>query len=341
MQRGERAWQAAMGAVTGSLVAEAIALGDNAWGPLGERAIAQAEAMLRGAPVPIDLVLDEAVAVAVGLAAAPAPLLIDAGTVELIDHVRARLDGTPGARFTDPRLAEAAAVVAPAPSFLDAVAAAPDAPSAALVGALLGLEAGIGVIPARLACTVVPADGRLGGNGRRYLVRLTERLLGMRRNDWFDARTVRGPREVLPGLWVANLNGAVAFARRRPDAVVLSLCDTEHRLGDHPTHLTFHLDDEPRSDANPVADIVVDDVLDEITAARIAGTPVLVHCRHGASRTGLILRLVLMSEYGLDPDAALTEAEVLWPHTSTYNRAWTELIARRHERAARARAVDV
>lgn len=331
MARGERAWQASMGAITGALVAEAVALEGSTWGPIGERSVIHAEDMLSGALVPIDLSATEAIAVAVGLADAPTPLLMDPATIELVDHVRAHLDGHDVPPFADPLLMKADELSRGAPTFRDAATSAGgDAELALLVGALSGLRGGIGVVPARLACTVVPADGRLGTNGRRYLSRLADRLLGIYRSDWYEARTVRGPRRVLPGVYVANLNGAVAFVKRNPDALVLSLCDTEQRLRGHPHHLTFHLDDEPRSDANPSAEFVVDDILSEIEAARDEDTPVLVHCRHGASRTGLVLRLLLMREHGLDPDDALMEAQTLWSHTSTSNRAWTALVARRH-----------
>jgi len=126
---------------------------------------------------------------------------------------------------------------------------------------------------------------------------------------------------------VTNIFGLDRFVNEHPDGLVISLCDIEGRLVGHPNQLTFHLDDTPKADANPSIDQVLNDVMVEIRAARQAGQPVLVHCRHGASRTGLVLRLLLIEEHGLDADDALIEAQCLWPHTSTWNKAWARKVA--------------
>ena len=134
---------------------------------------------------------------------------------------------------------------------------------------------------------------------------------------------------MLPGLWLSNLLGVGAFTANHPDGLVLSLCDDEGRVANHPHQVTFHLEDTPKAKANPRLAGVVDDILAEIGTARAAGQPVLVHCRHGASRTGLILRILLVDELGLDAEDALTEAQCLWPHTSTWNREWATEVERR------------
>lgn len=319
-----------MGAITGSLVADALVAGGTTWSSRGHAANEYAEDLLSGRPTPIDLDPAEAVPVAVGLSVGPSPLLTEPAAVELIDHVRSWLAGEIGPEFgfSELLLATAAEHARSAADFRAAVDAAEGHQRLAmLTGALVGLQGGVGAIPARLVSTVRSPDGRLG---RRYLSRLVDRLLGLQRIDWYDPRYRRGPREVLPGLWLSNIHGLGAFTAQHPDGLVISLCDIEGRLDDHPHQITFHIDDTPKREANPRLAGVLDDVLTEVRDARAEGQPVLVHCRHGASRTGLVLRLLLIEELGLDPDSALTEAQCLWPHTSTWNTAWHVEIERRH-----------
>lgn len=331
-------WQAAMGAISGATLAEAAVLsevavaseamlrGNAAWGERAAAAVAHAEAWLGRTEVPIDLASVEAIAVAVGLSSQASPLLAYASTVELIDHVRAWMNDEPVSSFVDPALAAAAQIASEAPDFNSVIASASTVEQAILVGGLYGLRNGIGGIPARMVSTLTDPDGR---NARRYLARLTDRLLGIRRNDWYDPRNRRGPKQVLPGLWLTNLFGLTSFVQQHPDGLVLSLCDIEGRIDDHAEQITFHIDDTPNPRPNPSLQFVIDDVLAEVSAARKAGQPVVLHCRHGASRTGLILRLLLVEEQGLSPADALTEAQCLWPHTSSWNKAWKREIERR------------
>lgn len=322
-------WQAGVGAITGALVGGSLARGSDAWTPGGVRAIEIAESLLAGGSLPIDTRPHEAIPAAVGLASGQSPLLAEPTTVALIDAVRDSLERRDHRRPSDPLLAKAAEL-ADSLSFVDAAEAAGGDPElAALVGAFAGLRGGLGAVPARLVCTTGSPDGR---RGRRYLGALTNRLLGLERPKWYDPRSRRGPREVLPGVWVSNLYGVRRFASAHVDGLILSLCDDEGQVGAHPHHLTFHLEDIPRTDANPSLGLVVDDVLGEIGAARERDQPVLVHCRHGASRTGLILRLLLVDELGLSAEDALTEALCLWPHTSTWNDDWTREVERRAAR---------
>lgn len=322
----EYRWQAGTGAVVGALVADAVASGSATWTEGALRSIDIAESMLTGSPAPIDLQPHDAVAAAIGLSDGPGPLLVDPTTVELVDAVRHVLDKGSAYDLRDSVLVKAAEL-ARANTFVDAVQlAGEDAEFARLVGALAGLEGGLGAIPARLVSTMQSSGNR---KGRRYLGGLTNRLLGIERPQWYDARRRRGPAEVLPGLWVSNLLSVQRFTSAHPVGLVLSLCDDEGRFENHPHHVTFHLEDTPRTDANPSLEIVIDDVLGEIAAARAAGQPVLVHCRHGASRTGLILRLLLVEELGLSADDAFTEAQCLWSHTSSWNKDWTRLVESR------------
>lgn len=315
-----------MGAIAGSLVADAFALGQNEWSERGTRSLHVAEGHLRGAPTPLDLTPDLAVPTAVGLASSGAPLLMNATTVALIDLIGAGLDGDVPLSSHDPLLSKAIEL-ARSGAFIDAVAGAGGDPEfASLVGAIVGLQGGLGAVPARLVSSGCAPDGT---HGRRYIRRLSNRLLGVELPNWYDPRRRRGPKEVLPGLWLSNLHGLSHFVDRHPNGLVLSLCDEEGRLANHANHITFHLEDKPGSDANPSLELVVDEVLGEIRMARENGQPVLVHCRHGASRTGLILRILLVEELGLSAEDAIIEAQCHWPHTSTWNRAWAREVERR------------
>lgn len=327
-------WQAAMGAIVGSVAAEAMSDQGNSWGLRGLAAVGHGEALLRDSAVPFDLDVLEAMPAAVGLSDQASPLLTDMATVDLIDHVRAWLTDRRVAQLHDPRLAEAADIAATSESFAEAISNAPSVEVAMLVGGLRGLSNGIGDVPARYVSELTAPDGR---RGRRYLARFTDRLLGLHRIDWYEPRSLRGPREVLPGLWLSNLYGLKKFVTDHPDGLVLSLCDIEHRIDGHAEQITFHLDDISNPIANPSMPVVIEDLLTEISRARRRGQPVLVHCRHGASRTGLTLRLILVEELGLSADDALTEAQCLWSHTSSWNRAWNREVERRAEIGSRTR----
>ena len=320
-------WQAAMGALSGALVGAAFAEESTFWTADGLATLAAAENVVAGHPIPLDLVPENAVGVAIGLSRSSTPLLMNPTTVELFDVVRDGLSTNgPLPQPRDPLLSKAAELSREA-TFVDAIAAAGGDPTlAALVGAFVGLNGGLGAVPAGPLSLYRSSDG---SKGRRYLVGRTRRLLGMEKPNWYDPRHRRGPKEVLPGLWLSNLYGLSRFTAAHPEGLVLSLCDEEGRVDGHRHHVTFHLEDNPRTDANPSLGLVIDAVLAAITEARAAGQPVLLHCRHGASRTGLILRLVLVDELGISADDALTEAQCLWPHTSTWNTDWTAEVERR------------
>jgi hypothetical protein len=91
------------------------------------------------------------------------------------------------------------------------------------------------------------------------------------------------PREVVPGVWAADLDGA---RHSSTDFAVVSLCRTGSRFPHGVQRFAFLSDDEQNSEV----DAVLDDVLQNIAALRAEGRPVLVHCHGGASRTGLVLR---------------------------------------------------
>lgn len=135
----------------------------------------------------------------------------------------------------------------------------------------------------------------------------------------------RGPSEVLPGLYVANLDAALVSS---PQHVLLSLC----RLEAPPHHADwreFYLDDSSEPGSNIAIDDVLDDLFDTAEWYLAHGRSVLVHCHSGASRTGLALRGWLMWRAGLAEHDATSAAVQLWPHVHTANAAFTTALRAR------------
>ncbi len=217
--------------------------------------------------------------------------------------------------------------MAAASGFYEAVSAA-DHRLRAEVGALAGLRWGPASIPAAWATGV---HGSVGGRtyGLRQLRRLAERLLREDAPMPPEPRRSLGPREVAPQLWLSNLHAVPQFLAGHPHGAVISLCPTTGTFDHHPTRREFALHDAGGRAVNPHLSATVDEVLDTITAFHAEGRDVLVHCHHGASRTGLILRAWLLHELGLSEDDATTEAQARWPKTSTWNTAFANEIKRR------------
>jgi ADP-ribosyl-[dinitrogen reductase] hydrolase len=224
-------------------------------------------------------------------------------------------------------LAPALECVRTATDFCNAIdnAATADLP---VIGALAGLRWGPSLIPATWATTL---HGRVGERSYtvRQLRRLAERLLGEDAPVPPEPRRSLGPREVAPDLWLSNLHAVPRFLAAHPEGAVISLCPTTGAFDGHPHRREFVLHDAGGSKVNPHLSATVDDVLATINAFHREQRAVLVHCHHGASRTGLILRAWLIAELGLSADDATTEAQVRWPKTSTWNRAFGAEIARR------------
>jgi len=320
-------YQAALGAVIGSTLGSAMAEGRTVWGPVGVRSLDQAERLLRGDPIDFDLSPFAAVPAAVHLSAIGAgpPLLVDTDTTWLVNLVHSGLERLPAPTIPNGSVRRALDLSADL-DFVAAVEASDgDAELAVLVGGLAGLRLGLGRIPAELATYV--GDGQ--HRGRRYLVRLTERLLGLAPPPPRDPSRRLGPREVAPGLWVSNIHAVAEFAARHPEGAIISLCATEGRVDHHRVRREFYLADTPDRDENPDLPGLLTEILSEIETFRAEGRPVLVHCRYGASRTGLVLRAWLMETQGLDDEQALMEAQCRWPKTSSWNRRWNAELARR------------
>lgn len=311
------------------------------WSRHGDRSFSQAEQLLNGRPVDMGLSAVDMVATAVGLSAADAspPLLGDPDAVLICRLVRDALSGSLDLAIAEPcdvPLGVAVEAVRSTTGFVEAIekvsATEADPAAGALAGALAGLRWGPATIPASWATTV---HGPVGGRtyGLRQLRRLAERLLQLDAPMPPEPRRSLGPREVAPGLWLSNLHAVPRFLADHPDGAVISLCPTTGAFDNHPLRREFALHDAGGSSVNPLLSAVVDEVLQSIAAFHAEDRHVLVHCHHGASRTGLILRAWLMHELGLGVDDATTEAQVRWPKTSTWNRAFCAEIERRGERS--------
>jgi len=286
--------------------------------------------------LPMDLGPADIVGAAIALAdpdASP-PLLADPDAVLVCTMVRAGLIGD-----VDPidtrGAGEATAAAVLAVSTTDGYCEALDAVPAAgrpLAGALAGLRWGPAGIPAAWATGV---HGPVGPRtyGLRQLRRLAERLLRQDAPTPPEPRRVLGPREVAPGLWLSNLHAVPRFVAEHPDGAVISLCPTTGAFDKHPTRREFALHDAGGSRVNPSLSATVDEVLATIAAFHAEDRPVLVHCHHGASRTGLILRAWLIHELGLSDEDATTEAQARWQKTSTWNSAFAAELRRRAAQA--------
>nr|WP_204331437.1 ADP-ribosylglycohydrolase family protein [Geodermatophilus sabuli] len=195
---------------------------------------------------------------------------------------------------------------------------------AAVSGGLAGAVHGMGGIPMRWSSVV---HGKVPGFGdRRWgladLQQLAAALDGGALQSYDPGVIPRiGPREVLPGIWAGNLDGA---RYSEADFAVISLC----RLGDpfpHEVHRMAYLAD---NDLNADVDTVLTDVLDDMAALRADGRRILVHCHGGASRTGLVLRGWLVREEGMSVAEATGHVAERWEHLGLWNDSFTAALHR-------------
>ncbi|MCZ2849143.1 ADP-ribosylglycohydrolase family protein [Modestobacter sp. VKM Ac-2978] len=195
---------------------------------------------------------------------------------------------------------------------------------AAVAGGLAGAVFGIAGIPMRWTSVV---HGRVPGYAdKRWdladLHALAMTLDGSPTNRHVAARSPRiEPREVLPGVWAADLDGARNSAR---DFAVISLCRTGEPFGHEVQRYAYLTDD----DANSEVDAVLADVLDDMERLRAEGRPVLVHCHGGASRTGLVLRAWLRRTAGLSAAEATARVQDAWPYLGLWNDSFTAALER-------------
>lgn len=189
---------------------------------------------------------------------------------------------------------------------------------ASVAGGLIGAAQGIEAIPSRWT---TPLCGDFPGRGFRAdalaeLMDLAVQLDGVEPSRGESpVLTALEPTEVLPGLWLTNLDG-VAYAPS--DAVVISLCRTFSRVPQTRRRQVYLTDDE----ANLGLETVLSDVLNTIAALQDEGQAVVVHCYGGQSRTGLILRAWLRLSKGLTAEDATLEATQMWPYLGLWNQTF-------------------
>jgi len=194
---------------------------------------------------------------------------------------------------------------------------------AAVTGGLAGAVYGIARIPIRWTSAV---NGSLPGFPDRAprsladLHWLAARLGGSRKGPYEAPPTQRlGPREIAPGVWASDLDGARHSDR---DLAVISLCRTGEPF-EHSVQRFAYLTDD---DTNDELAYVLDDVLADMAALRHDGRRVLVHCYAGASRTGLVLRAWLRRTEGLSATEATERVSAAWPHLSLWNDSFSRAL---------------
>lgn len=191
---------------------------------------------------------------------------------------------------------------------------------ACVTGALAGAAWGVQAIPSAWTSVVhgsVPGDPDPVASDLESLQALAFRLAG---------RTVRpisalGPPlpilRVAPHLFATDLAGA----RAADGYAVVSLS----RGYDHPARQVWLVDsDDPAR--NPHLETTVADTVAEIERLRAEGRDVLVHCHHGRSRTGLVVRAWLQQVEGLSHGEALNRALQLDGRFAPWNDRYEELL---------------
>ena len=213
-------------------------------------------------------------------------------------------------------------------SFEQAVVAAIDSGDdadtvGAITGGLAGSRWGAGAIPSRwttyLQGQVLDRRYRLGD-----LQDYARGLTGRPPSGPLPDEPALGPKQVRPGLWLANLPGA---RTANSSTAVISLCRPEGAFDEHPVRRVLYLIDD-EAGHNPALDDVVRDLLATIEAFLAEGREVLVHCWGGRSRTGLAFRAWLTHAEGLSCEDARHEARRLWPPTATYNTTFEHALRR-------------
>jgi ADP-ribosyl-[dinitrogen reductase] hydrolase len=197
---------------------------------------------------------------------------------------------------------------------------------AAVAGGLAGAIHGIQGIPSRwptylhghVTTPAGPVTYRL-----RDLQTLTLRLLGNDTTPEAGLGPPRGPTELAPGLFAADLRAAGDVPT---DWAVVSLCRVADQFTEHPLRREVYLVDKDDGH-NPGLARVIADVVDTIDAFLAEGRPTVVHCHHGASRTGLVLRAWLMHHHGWDAGTATDFVAERWPVFSDWNTDFTVFLA--------------
>jgi len=201
---------------------------------------------------------------------------------------------------------------------------------ACVTGALAGARCGIQAIPSRFTTYV---HGRLRTPQGEVtfhnadLQVLARQLLGLGNSQQAPAETPAGPQELLPGVFAADLSAATRAAHEREFAV-LSLCRVGDAFRHVPVRREVYLVDQGGPHDNPALLDAVGDAVRTITAWRVEGRDVLVHCHGGRSRTALVLQAYAMASAGMSAVEAHDWLTASWPRFDPWNPAFREFLQR-------------
>jgi len=207
-------------------------------------------------------------------------------------------------------------------SFVDAVRAVVDLGGdtdtvACVTGALAGAAYGAQDIPSAWTSVLnglVPGDDEPIAADRESLQALAFRLAGWQVKPLSHLGPPLPIVEIAPHLFATNL--AVAIGSE--GYAVVSLCRTGGLLA--PARQIWLIDSEDPAENSRLATAVADTVA-EIERLRAEGQDVLLHCHHGQSRTGLVVRAWMQTVQGLSYGEALNAALAIsdrftpWNHT--------------------------
>jgi ADP-ribosyl-[dinitrogen reductase] hydrolase len=193
---------------------------------------------------------------------------------------------------------------------------------ACVTGGLAGATFGVQGIPSRWVSHV---HGNIEGRDyrNRDLQRVALHLIRRATPALAQDVPARGPTEIRPGIFTANVLGAL---RAPTDAAILSLCRVENRFHDRQHRREFFLIDQ--ENANPGLDTVLTDTIAEIDAFRAARIPVVVHCHAGESRTSFVLRAWIMQHEQVDANEATARLNASWPHVKEHNADFEQALVR-------------
>jgi ADP-ribosyl-[dinitrogen reductase] hydrolase len=227
-------------------------------------------------------------------------------------------------------LAQAVWAVRHADTFEDALTAALNLGGdtdtvGAVTGGLAGAKYGIQSIPSRWTTYL---HGYVGTAAGRATYRLSDlqhlalRLIGATRGEEQPLGPRRGPSEISPSLFAADLGAAGDVPR---DWAVVSLCRTGEQFAQHPIRRELYMIDGD-GDRNLDLAAAVQDATATIDAFLAEGRQTVVHCHGGASRTGLVLRAWLMRQKGWDEPTATACLTERWPDIGLWTEDFTEFL---------------
>ena len=197
---------------------------------------------------------------------------------------------------------------------------------ACVAGGLAGSLYGIQAIPSRWLAHVNGSlrlpDDTVTFFDSAHLQDIARQLVGRHAATMSRVETAAGPQEVAPNVFAANLAGA---ATAPTDWAILSFCRTEDRFKNHINRRESYIIDESGDHNSDIMSIVTD-AIDTINAFLAAGTPVVVHCHGGRSRTGLILKAWAMRQYGYSERQAHTWLQDSWSVYEDYNTSFKEFL---------------